>query len=302
MNKIFKLFSVLTVLLLVMGLSSCIFIDAGGDPENFGNIDSEDDFLTFMGNGSKFAKLTASFSIYEIAVIPEGKEKTLDLNGCEVTYAKDEEDTAVVLVNGTLTVNDTHSTELTEQGAFINNQTEGIAIGVAPTGNVVINAGRYEVTDGYALLVKGKATVTKGKFDGGTSIWVNGTGVVEELAGGVDVETDYIAVKVASTARIKKLGGMYSTVGTSANVYGLFNDGTIDDITGACFWATGSNNVFGMKNTGTISRIYDSEFTCEQAPGGTYVPKNINTGTIPAAFATASDSNQNNFDPEITSN
>lgn len=282
MNKIFKLFSVLTVLLLVMGLSSCIIIDAGSDPEDFGNIDNEADFIKFMKNGSKFAKLTAQFDTYSEAVVPAGKEKTLDLNGCKVTFKNRNgavQEPAVVSVLGTLTLNDTHSAALNEQGGFVNENSDGLAIYVE--GTVNINAGQYEVEhNGYGLVVASgaTATVTKAYFDGGKCVGVEGT--VEELK--CDASTDNVAVVVTEGGRIKKLStfdSLYEVSSTEDNqdVFGLLNNGTIDEIRDAHFEVAGKANVVGLLNTGTIgSFVGDNSFEC--TPLGSAVTANIYRG------------------------
>lgn len=271
MNKIFKLFSVLTVLLLVMGLSSCIIIDAGSDPEDFGNIDNEADFIKFMKNGSKFAKLTAQFDTYSEAVIPAGKEKTLDLNGCKVTFKRQVQESSVVSVLGTLTLNDTHSAELDEQGGFVNENSDGIAIYVE--GTVNINAGQYEVEhDGYGLFVAPGATstVSKAFFDGGICVGVAGT--VEELK--CDTTTDNVAVVVSNGGRIKKLSSFedYYTVFSNVDneiVFGLINNGTIDEIKDARFNVQGMKNPVGLYNNGTIGAFTGAnEFYSALRSGG----------------------------------
>ena len=281
MKKISKLFSFLLVLFVFVGLVGCNITltprtpDPEPDPENM-DIATAAEFETFLKNGSSTGKLTASFNVNTTSVVPSGKEKILNLNGKTVTYASNATG-AVIKVMGKLTIIDTSSTTLSEQGKLANTLSNGAAYAVFVakgndyTGNVIINAGQYEsVGAGNCLGVFGSATVTKAKFIGGTGVCVSSTGVVESLAG--DIQADQYAVYNEGHIKlISNLDAGYEVYTGESTGYGtaLYNDGTIDRINQTNFTASGIGELYGLNNGGTIGIFSDVHFVAADDTNGT---------------------------------
>lgn len=300
MKKISKLFSFLLVLFVFVGLVGCNITltprtpDPEPDPENM-DIATAAEFETFLKNGSSTGKLTASFNVNTTSVVPSGKEKILNLNGKTVTYTSNATG-AVIKVMGKLTIIDTSSTTLSEQGKLANTLNNGGAYAVYVDkgsnyiGNVIINDGQYESVGGATCLcVKGTATVTSGMFLGGTGVYVDSTGIVEKISG--DISADEFAIY--NNGRIKLISNLnagYEVFSEEIDlIAALFNDGTIDEIKNATFSASGTKELYGLYNAthGTIGRFYNVVFDAMNTSGNTTNCFNWNrnvTGMPAASF------------------
>ena len=108
MNKIFKLFSVLAVLMLVMGLSSCIFIDAGSE-QDWNNIRTEAQLNSFMNASATelSGALADNITLTDSVTAPSGKTRTLNLKGKNITINGTN---TAIKAQGTLTIKDDSNT------------------------------------------------------------------------------------------------------------------------------------------------------------------------------------------------
>ncbi len=271
MNKIFKLFSVLAVLMLVMGLSSCIGIFTDGGGSFNGDIYNVSDFESFVSSSTTAGALKADITSSSYLLVSAGKTKTLDLNGYTITVTGN----TALAVQGTISISDSSSNKT---GKIISTG-EGdadhspIAVSVLSGGNVTISGGTYAAKD-FALYVSdgGTATITSGKFGYsavsndnpliGIGVNRNGTSVGTIVNMNCKVYAKQTAVKNAGTIT-EISGGEYTTVGSSDSVFALYNSGTIgsihsEDGEGGAFYATndkgtGTYYAFALYNTGTIS-------------------------------------------------
>lgn len=267
MNKIFKLFSVLTVLLLVMGLSSCVFIDAGStDPENYGEIDTAAKLRTFFGNNSKTATLSHDIELDETVEVGSSKTKTLDLNGYTITYAGNTTNRDVIAVGGKLTILDGSTEEVDNAGCIINDYDgeDCYAVAVYAGGTLVIQGGQY-MAKRSVIYVAGTASISSANLIGdyedstesevGCGVFVASSGTLADM--NCSIEAKRYAVYNNGTIT-KITGGSYlavdefddSTANASKSVVCIFNNGSIGNITATQIKAENLNsgNAYGIYN------------------------------------------------------
>ena len=288
MKKIFRIFSVLVVLVAVMGLTSCL---PGPETDQVVSIDSADSLATFLNSSASSGKLTDSFNTSSTALITAGKKKTLDLNGYTITRNSGDDAVLRVKAGGELTIKD--SKDADEQGSLINEGTgdDCYTLIVEATGKLKITAGNYKAKRTAVCIAGTAEIVTTGEIwgDKDNNDNVKGDGI--EIYSGGKITTLNCTVYGANSAvtnggTIDNIaGGEYTAddnVDSSETQYccvsTIYNSGTITLINGqVALTATnsGTGKAAGIYNYNgascpTISAATKAMWTITAGTGGSY--------------------------------
>ena len=286
MKKIFKLFTVLMALFMLVGLTGCFFFNTPepSDPTEM-NIDSAEKLVAFLSNGSGLGTLTTNIDLYETASIPAGTEtaKTLDLAGYSIAYRKETTGPAIRNIGGTLTIQDSSEGKTGKIQNFCNIG-GSYAVSVIEGGTLTLSSSTFkaEQTAVYVGTAQNSTNGGTATIAGGTNVVISGEcglgidehATVTDLCCTIDAGERAI-VNFGTISKIS--GGSYSAYGDTDNdVYGILNFGTISNIVTCMISATNDGNgdaVGIMKMTGsTISQStldVDNNITAEVTGSGT---------------------------------
>ncbi len=281
MNKIFKLFSVLTVLLLVMGLSSCVFIDAGSE-QDWNNIRTEAQLNSFMNASATelSGALADNITLTDSVTAPSGKTRTLNLKGKNITINGTN---TAIKAQGTLTIKDDSNTvpftttesEREIKHGIVKNSGQGFAVSALSGGTLIITGGVFQ-SNSTAVDIEGTASISNCLIQGdvdqnndGDGLWVYG-GTVANLSCTIEAAVNAIM----NTGTITKIdGGTYKAEGSTDTaeeaICAIWNHGgTISEIANGTFTAINYSSAqtavaWGLYNdsNGTVSNNH-GDFSC----------------------------------------